>query len=242
MRQWLGSVMFTLYLFVSVPFYALVAIACVPWGHRAVYAVGWRWTHDALGWLRRLCGLDYRVTGRERLPQTPCVVLVKHSSAWETLAQVELLPRQTWVLKRELLWAPIFGWVLPLFKPIAIDRKGGHEAVQQVIAQGRERLAEGLWVVIFPEGTRVPAGQRRRYGISGALLAIEAGCEVVPIAHNAGEYWPRRGWLKRAGTIDVVIGPPIETRGRDARAVTAAAQTWIEAEIEAIKERGRKRG
>ena len=167
--------------------------------------------------LRWFCKLDYVVEGLEHLPATSSVVLVKHSSAWETIAQLRIFPGHTWVLKRELIWIPVLGWVLLKLKAIAIDRRGGRTAVQQVLDQGQKRLAEGIWVVIFPEGTRVPAGETRRYGMSGALLAEAAGLPVIPVAHNAGDYWPRRSWLKRPGTIRVVIGPPIQTAGVDAR-------------------------
>jgi 1-acyl-sn-glycerol-3-phosphate acyltransferase len=234
-RQWVGSVLFTLYLFVSVPFYALAAACAGLFGHRAVYAIGKHWTGSALAALRLLCRLDYRVTGREYLGTDAAVVLVKHSSAWETLAQVQIFPRQTWVMKRELMWAPFMGWVLPLFKPIAIDRRGGREAVTQVLAQGEARLREGLWVIIFPEGTRVARGESRRFGISGALLAIAAQCPLIPVAHDAGDYWPRRGWLKRPGTIRVVIGAPIATRGREAREVTTEVQRWVERTLQELR-------
>src|SRR5690606_12273423 len=136
----------------------------------------------------------------------------------------------------ELLWVPFFGWALYMLKPIAIDRKGGRNAVQQVLEQGRQRLDEGLWVVIFPEGTRMPVGQTRRYGMSGTLLAQAAGRPVVPVAHNAGYFWPRRGWLKRAGTVRIVIGPPIPTVGRDPRAVNEEAQRWVEETVARITE------
>jgi 1-acyl-sn-glycerol-3-phosphate acyltransferase len=195
------------------------------------YATVIGWVNSVLLMLRWLCRLDYVVEGREHLPQGGAVVLMKHSSAWETLAQMQILPIQTWVMKRELMWVPFLGWALLLLKPIAIDRRGGATAVQQVLDQGQRRLAEGLWVVIFPEGTRMPVGQTRRYGMSGALLAGAAGLPVVPVAHNAGIYWPRRGWLKRAGTIRVVIGPPISAAGKDPRVVNAQAQQWIEGKV-----------
>lgn len=238
-RQWLASIACTLFLFLSVPVYAVAVGLAALRGRAAAYRAAQAWAASVLWLLRTLCRLDHRVTGLEHLPDGPSVVLVKHSSTWETLAQILLLPRQTWVLKRELLWAPVLGWALMLFKPIAIDRQGGRAAVEQVIAQGRERLREGLWVVIFPEGTRVPAGQTRRFGLSGALLAIEAGYPLIPIAHDAGYYWPRRGWLKRAGTIDVVIGSPLDLSSGDAREVTARAQAWIE---ETLATLDRKRG
>ena len=228
MGQWLRSVLFTLFLFVSVPLYAPVVLLTAPFPRRVTYRFVLGWIDAQLFMLEKLCGLRYEIEGLEHLPSEPSIVLMKHSSAWETLAQLRLFPRQTWVLKRELMWAPFFGWALMLLKPIAIDRRGGRSAVEQVIKQGQERLAEGLWVVIFPEGTRVPYGQTGRFGLSGALLAAAAGKPVIPVAHDAGRYWPRRGWLKRPGTIRVRIGPPIETAGRDPREVTAAVRSWIE--------------
>jgi 1-acyl-sn-glycerol-3-phosphate acyltransferase len=233
-RQIAGSAAFTLLFVVSVPVYGALALLCWPFGHRAVYRVARWWVDAQLFGLRTLCRLDYRVEGRENLPAATSVVLMKHSSTWETLAQLRIFPTQTWVLKRELLWVPVFGWVLRALHPIAIDRKAGSGAVQQVLEQGKAELEAGLWVVIFPEGTRMPAGTTRRYGISGALLASTAGRPIVPVAHDAGEFWPRRGWLKRPGTIRVVIGPPIEAAGRDARLVNEQAQTWIEREVARI--------
>jgi len=227
-RQWVGSILFTLFLFVSVPFYGAVALLTAPLPHRFTYGVALAWVDSVFFLLRVLCRLDYVVEGREHLPARSSVVLLKHSSAWETLAQLKIFPTQTWVLKRELMWIPVFGWVLRLLKPIAIDRRGGGAAVQQVLDQGHARLAEGFWVCIFPEGTRMPVGETRRYGMGGVLLAAAEGLPVVPVAHNAGYFWPRRGWLKKPGTIRVVIGPPIETKGAEPRAVNERAQRWIE--------------
>ncbi|HEX5419696.1 MAG TPA: lysophospholipid acyltransferase family protein [Gammaproteobacteria bacterium] len=228
MREWFGSILFTLYLFASVAIYGLFVLLTAPLPHRLRYRTVEWWADSVLFLLAGLCRLRFEVEGGERLPHENAIVLMKHSSTWETVAQFKLFPRQTWVLKRELMWVPILGWALRVLKPIAIDRAGGRAAVQQVVEQGRARLAEGFWIVIFPEGTRVPAGESRRYGISGALLAASVGKPVVPVAHNAGEFWPRRGWRKRAGTIRVKIGPPIATAGRDPRDITAEAQEWIE--------------
>jgi 1-acyl-sn-glycerol-3-phosphate acyltransferase len=237
LRQWTGSILFTLFLFLSVPFYGAVALLTAPLPHRYTYGVALVWVDSMLWLLRVLCRLDYRVEGREHLPARSSIVLLKHSSAWETLAQLRIFPLQTWVLKRELMWAPVFGWVLWLLRPIAIDRRGGGAAVQQVLAQGRARLAEGFWVIIFPEGTRMPVGETRRYGMSGVLLAAAEGLPVVPVTHNAGYFWPRRGWLKKPGTIRVVIGPPIETKGAEPRAVNERAQQWIEQTLDTLRPR-----
>jgi 1-acyl-sn-glycerol-3-phosphate acyltransferase len=231
LRRWLGSIAFTTVLFVSVVLYGPVALLVRVFGYRAMYGAVVLWCRAMLALLRWFCGLDYRVRGRERLPEGNAVILMKHSSSWETIAQLVLFPRQTWVLKHELIWAPILGWAIFCLKPIAIDRKGGRAAVEQVVHRGRARLDEGLWVVIFPEGTRVPAGETRRYGLSGTLLAQATGRPIVPVAHNSGYYWPRRSLLKRAGTIQVVVGEPIDTAGRDPRDLNAEIQSWIESEI-----------
>jgi 1-acyl-sn-glycerol-3-phosphate acyltransferase len=146
-----------------------------------------------------------------------------------------VFPRQVWVLKHELLWIPFVGWGIRLLHAIAIDRRSGVTAVNQIVTQGKARLAEGDWVMIFPEGTRMAIGQTRKYGVSGALLARETGCYVVAVAHNAGNFWPRRGLMKKPGVIRVVIGPPIETQGREPREINEEAQSWIENTIRSLR-------
>jgi 1-acyl-sn-glycerol-3-phosphate acyltransferase len=234
-RQWLGSIAFTLYLFLSVAVYGSLILVTAPLPRRVSYRAVQSWVTSVLFMLRWLCRLDYVVEGEEHLPNETTVLLIKHSSAWETIAQLKIFPPQTWVIKRELMWVPVLGWVLKLLTPIAINRSAGSSAVQQVLDQGERFLREGLWIAIFPEGTRVPAGEARRYGLSGALLAAATGRPVVPVAHNAGDYWPRRGWLKKPGTIRLVIGPPIATVGREPRDVNADAQRWIEATVARIR-------
>jgi 1-acyl-sn-glycerol-3-phosphate acyltransferase len=185
--------------------------------------------------LRALCGLRYRVTGLENLSRDNAILLSKHQSAWETIALVGILPRpQTWVLKRELLWVPFFGWCLAQFKPIAIDRGAGRKAIRQLLDQGARVLDEGRWVVIFPEGTRVPVGERGRYAPGGAMLAEKTGRQIIPIAHNAGVFWARRNMRKYPGVIDVVIGPAIETRHRRAQDINREVEEWIEATVASL--------
>ena len=158
---------------------------------------------------------------------------MKHSSTWETYGIMILFPPLVWVMKREILWIPFVGWGCMLARCIAIDRKAGASAVNQVLAQGKDRMERfGAWVLVFPEGTRMAAGETRRYGSSGTLLAAQEGCKIVPVAHNAGYFWPRRGVLKKRGTIRVIIGPPIEAAGRDAREVNEEVQTWIETHVD----------
>ncbi len=229
LRSRLGSAIYWLGLAVSTLLFAAACLLTWVLPFEARYRFITQWTRFNLWSLRCLCGISYRVEGRAHLPQGAAIVLSKHQSAWETLAFQSIFPAPiAWVLKRELLWVPFFGWGLMQLTPIAIDRTSGRRAVQQVLEQGQQRLAAGRWVVVFPEGTRVAPGQRRRYGISGALLAEKSACPVVPVAHNAGRYWPRRGFVKHPGEIRVVIGPPIAPQG-DAAATLAAAENWIEA-------------
>jgi 1-acyl-sn-glycerol-3-phosphate acyltransferase len=178
-----------------------------------------------------LCGIRYTVEGRENLPPGNHVIFMKHSSTWETFGIMILFPPLVWVMKREILWIPFVGWGCLLASCIAIDRKAGASAVNQVLAQGKDRMARGAWILVFPEGTRMAAGETRRYGSSGTLLAAQENRKIVPVAHNAGYFWPRRGVLKKRGTIRVIIGPPIEAAGRDAREVNNEAQAWIESHV-----------
>ena len=228
--NWVGSLIFTAFFPLWTFFYAIFFVtACLFLPYRGRFALARVWAYVILFVLRWTCRLDYQVEGRERLPAGNHVALIKHSSSWETVAQAILLPPQVWVLKRELLWVPVVGWGIRMLRAIAVNRGAGGSAVRDVVRQGAARLAEGEWVVIFPEGTRMAPGETRKYGVSGALLASETGKLVVPVAHDAGYYWPRRGLLKKSGTIRVVIGPPISAAGRNPRDVSAEAQAWIEA-------------
>lgn len=187
-------------------------------------------------WLQgKLCGLHYRIEGLDNLPDQACIVMSKHQSAWETIALRALLPpAQSWVLKKELLRLPVFGAGLRVARSIAIDRSAGRRAVLQVVNEGMQRLDEGRWVIIFPEGTRTAPGQRRKYGLGGAVLAERSGAPVLPIAHNAGVFWRRRGVRKLPGTVDVVIGQPIPSRGRKASAIMKDVEDWIEKQQERL--------
>jgi 1-acyl-sn-glycerol-3-phosphate acyltransferase len=232
--QLLGSVFFTGFWFAWTFLYAIpFVIACffLPFPRRFVlvraYATVVLWV------LRWSCGLTYRIEGAP-LPEGCHVALWKHSSSWETMAMMVVFPRQVWVLKRELLWIPVVGLGVRQMHAIAIDRSAGHSAVAQVIEQGKTRLAEGDWVMIYPEGTRMPVGETRRYGVSGTLLAAESGRLLVPVAHNAGYYWPRRGLMKKPGVVRVVIGPPFSASGREVREVNEEIQTWVEATVKRL--------
>lgn len=187
-----------------------------------------RWTVFNLWWLKVTCNLTHEVEGLENIPPCPAIIMSKHQSAWETLAIQIIFPPQVWVLKRELLRIPIYGWGLASMDPIAIDRGSAVSAIRQIVDQGCERLAQGIWVVIYPEGTRVAPGEKRKYLPGAGLLAEKSGCPVIPVAHNSGCFWPRNSVLKKPGTIKMVIGPPIETRGKKAGEITRAVEEWIE--------------
>jgi 1-acyl-sn-glycerol-3-phosphate acyltransferase len=181
-----------------------------------------------------ILGIRCEIHGLENLPSRPSVILSKHQSAWETLAFQQIFPPQVHVLKRELLWIPFFGWGLALMSPIAIDRGRGFAALRNMARRGRERLEQGFWIVVFPEGTRVAPGEKRHYQLGGAWLAAASGAPIVPVAHNAGRVWPRNAFLKHPGTITVRIGPPIDTANRDAKTLNALVETWIEEQQKAL--------
>jgi 1-acyl-sn-glycerol-3-phosphate acyltransferase len=241
--QFLGSLIFTAVLFVWTFILALVfalAIPFIPFERR--FAIARFWASSLLGLLRWTCRLNYTVEGWENIPPGAHIALWKHASTWETLAMNVVFPRQVWVLKRELLWIPVVGWCIRSLHAIAIDRSARSSAVQQVVEQGQQRLEEGDWIVIFPEGTRMPVGTTKRYGVSGALLASKTGRLIVPVAHNAGYFWPRRGLLKKPGTIRVMIGPAIEAGDRDPRAINEEVQAWIENQVRLLIPDGHESG
>jgi 1-acyl-sn-glycerol-3-phosphate acyltransferase len=184
--------------------------------------------------LKHVCRLTYQVQGLENIPRETAITYWKHQSTWETMAQLLIFPAQSWVLKRELLWLPIIGQAIYALEPIAINRKAGHSAVKQVLEMGQTRLKTGLWVAIFPEGTRMPLGATRRYGLSGALLAAQTGRPIVPVAHNAGNFWKRNAFLKYPGSVQVRIGKPVYANGRRPEQVNAEIQHWIEAQMEEL--------
>ena len=233
--QFLGSLLFTAYLFVSTAVFSVAVVLSGIFPYPVRHAVASSWARTNMWVLGACCRLDYRVEGAENIPPGNHISMWKHSSSWETLSQMIIFPPQAWVLKREILWIPLVGWATWLMKCIAIDRGSGHRAVNQVLDQGRERLAAGIWVLIFPEGTRMAPGETRKYGVSGALLASQAGVMLVPVAHNAGDFWPRRGLVKKPGLVRVVIGPPIRATGRDPRDLNAEVQGWIEGKMRELR-------
>ena len=231
---WLRSALFAAALALVTPPYALIALATFPLPRMLRYRIISGWSKLVVWLAKVILGIQWQVQGREHLPARPAVILAKHQSAWETMAFQLIFPPQVHVLKRELLWIPFFGWGLALMSPIAIDRSRGVAALRAIARRGRERLQQGFWVVVFPEGTRVRPGERRPYQLGGAWLAAAAGAPVVPVAHNAGLVWPRNAFVKRPGTVIVRIGPSIDATGRDPKAVNDMAQAWIEEQQKAL--------
>jgi 1-acyl-sn-glycerol-3-phosphate acyltransferase len=220
-------------LLITAPFGILVPAGRL-FGRLAPFRLARLYTEVMLGWVRVSLGISHEVRGWENVPRFPVVILAKHQSAWETLFIESHFPPQCWIVKKELMWLPFVGWGLWAIRAIAIDRSSGRTARDQIVEQGAERLKEGLWVTIFPEGTRVAPGRRGRYGMGGALLATGTGTPILPIAHNAGEVWGRYSFRKSAGIVKVVIGPPIATAGRQAADVNRDVEEWIEGQMKII--------
>ena len=225
------SLIFLLLQTLITPLYALIAILTFPFDPLTRYRIISGWALIMIWLLRVVCNIRMTVRGAENIPSKPCVVLCKHQSAWETMALQKVFPPQVWVLKRELLFLPFFGWGLAMTSPVAIRRGNGREALKQLLSQGKKRLKQGFCVVIFPEGTRVPYGQRVKYKSGGSLLAVSSGVPVVPVAHNAGELWGKKSFLKFPGVITMSIGKPIDPVGLKADEITQRVEEWIEHEI-----------
>lgn len=225
----------TLWLAVIVP----MTLLAFPFSVHVRYKIASGWARGVVELLRIICNVNYKVEGMENLPQGAAIVMSKHQSTWETLIYQKILPPQLWVVKKELLSIPVFGWGLALCEPIAIDRSAGRKAVDQMVEQGQQKLEQGRWIVIFPEGTRVKPGKSMKYKIGGPVLASQVDYPIVPIAHNAGEYWPKHSLIKWPGSITVCIGPVIKGFGRKPDEIKKEVQTWIENKMEEISDQSK---
>lgn len=226
--QLLRSLLYTAVMVITIPPYAILISLLFPFPYHVRYRAVAAWGRLQVWLLRMIVGLRYEVEGSEHIPEGAAILMAKHQSTWETFAFQQIFPASAWVAKRELLYIPFFGWGLALTEPIAIDRSAGHRAVEQLVEQGTKRLKQGRWITIFPEGTRVPAGTRRRYKLGGALLAEQSGFPVVPVAHNAGTFWGRRSTIIHPGTIRVRIGPVIDPKGLSAEQIRSRVEDWVE--------------
>lgn len=199
------------------------------------------WISYSLGCLRLTCGLGYEVEGLENIPDHGFIVMSKHSSTWETIAIQRFFRPLVWVVKRELTWIPFFGWALKAMNAIALDRGTGRKAINQLVQESRQRMDQGRILMLFPEGTRVPPGQVRPFKLGGAIVSQQTGYRVLPIAHNAGEFWPRHSWIKWPGTIRIVIGKPIDPEGKTAEQIVGEVARWILAECDRISDESQLR-
>jgi 1-acyl-sn-glycerol-3-phosphate acyltransferase len=230
----LRSLLFALVQAAVTPVFAVIALCTFPFNPFTRYRIISAWSRLIIASARTICGIRYRLLGAENIPDKPCIVMSKHQSAWETLAFQVIFPPQVQVVKKELLRIPFFGWGLAMLSPIAIDRSAATRALKQIEEQGIERLKQGFWVIIFPEGTRMKPGTKGTYQPGGAWLAIHSDAIVLPVALNSGEFWGRKAFLKRPGTITVSIGRPIRPAGMKADELNASVETWIEQETARI--------
>jgi 1-acyl-sn-glycerol-3-phosphate acyltransferase len=214
--------------------YSFMVLCTAPLPRMSRWKIIAGWPQFATWLARHLLKIDFEVIGREHIPAEPTIILSKHASAWETISYTSIFPPHVYVLKRELLWLPFLGWGLALFSPIAINRANRKNAIRRMIELGRERLAEGFSIMIYPEGTRIPVGKRGKYRPGGAMLSVNTGAKVIPVAHNAGLVWPRNSFLKRPGHVTVKIGAPIAPEGMSSEQIMQRVEEWIEAETAAL--------
>ena len=210
---------------------APIGIIAFPLDFKKRYYLITRWAVFNLWWLKICCNVTYEIKGKDNIPGKPCIVMSKHQSAFETLALQQIFIPQVWILKKELLQIPIYGWGLASMQPIAINRDSTIKSFRQIADQGCERLQKGYWVIIFPEGTRVAPNKKKKYLPGGGMLAEKSGAQVVPVAHNAGRLWPRNSMIKKPGLITIKIGPVIESENKNAKEITDEVENWIEKEV-----------
>ena len=224
----LRSLLFYIGQIISTVLIAPIGVIAFPLDFKKRYYLITRWAVFNLWWLKLCCNVRYEIVGIDNIPEKPCIVMCKHQSAFETLALQRIFIPQIWVLKKELLQIPIYGWGLASMQPIAINRDSTIKSFKQIADQGYERLKKGYWVVIFPEGTRVAPNKKKKYLPGGGMLAEKSGAQVVPVAHNAGRLWPRNSMIKKPGLITIKIGPVMESKNKTAKEITNNVENWIE--------------
>lgn len=227
-KNYIGSTLLFIGIFVTATMVGVLLILGMLTTFKIRWKIGYVWC-AIISWMTKVfCGLTFEVEGMENFdPKQPAIILSNHQSAWETLALRYILPPHSVVIKRELLYLPIWGWSLLTLKSIVINRKNQRASLRSLLEQGSRYLNEGLWVLIFPEGTRAPAREVLKFNVGGAMLAHKTGFSVIPVAHNAGDFWPRYSFFKYPGVIKLKIGPVIESKGRKVAEINADAEQWI---------------
>ena len=230
------SIIHMLWMAVTVVPWAIGVLICSMFGScTRVYWLCAGWLRLAVTGGTVILGIQNRVTGMENLPSTElgsCVLLVKHQSTWETFSMVTLMPHPlAFVFKKELLYVPFFGWAMSRMDMIHIDRSQRAQAFNKVVAQGKRLMAQGVWVIMFPEGTRIPRGQQGVYKSGGTRLAIDTGAPVIPVAVTSAKCWPRKAFIKKPGIVDISIGKPIASAGRQPDELMREVEAWIELEM-----------
>ena len=231
----LRSLVFMLLMVVATVIWSGVCMLAAPLPYNKRYFVTSRWNVFVVWCAKWICGINYQFKGYENFPDAPAIILSKHQSAWETIFLLANLPRPlVFVFKKEILYIPFFGWGIALLRMIPIDRKQGKNAFKSVVAHGKRRLKDGQWIIMFPEGTRIPVGQQGKYKSGGTRLAVETGAVVVPIALNSGECWPKNSFIKKPGTVTVSVGKPISSEGKTPDELMEQVEQWIESEMRVI--------
>lgn len=234
-QLWIRNLAYWVILFASTTVFFTCLFLAAPLPRRWRHVFGQSWARFLIWVLETVVGLKYQVIGRENIPDIPSIICAKHQSGWETMALQAIFPAQIYVAKRELLWIPVFGWGLGLMNPITINRSDRARSNQQILVQGRERKSHGFWITVFPEGTRVKPGTRGKYKLGAARMSKTLDMPMVPVAHNAGEFWPRNSFLKYPGLVTVVIGPAIFPQpDQTPDQLMATAESWIEARQDEI--------
>lgn len=236
LRIYIGSALFALGQVLSLLFFSTVGLLLFPFGFKVRYAFISQWAKFLIWWLRQTCGVKFEVHGLENVRKDSAgLILARHESAWETFAFQVIFPRQAYVLKKELLKIPFFGWGMAMLNPIAIDRGNGRQALKQLLNEGVKRLQSGDWVVIFPEGTRMKAGILGEIKGGGAMLANKAQAPVYLVAHNAGQYWPKNSFVKQPGTIQVHISPPLDVSSMKVAEINQHIENWFVEKLEPLE-------
>lgn len=231
----LRSLLFALLMLVATVVWAPMCLLSAPLPYNYRYYWTARWNVFVIWAAKVVCGIQYQVKGSENLPDTPAILLSKHQSAWETIFYLYCMPRPlVYVFKKEITYIPFFGWGISLLRMIPIDRSKGRDAFSQILEQGKKRLASGQWIILFPEGTRIPVGKRGKYKGGGSRLAVETNTVVVPIAMNSGECWPKNSFIKKPGMITISIGKPISPEGLTPAQLMQKVENWIESEMRVI--------